>query len=244
MKRALLLLAACGHHDRRPVTVSDVVPVATQLVSATDDGVAVIDLIGKVIQPLSKTGAAHALAALPEHGGVFVLNHDRSVRHVTATTDRTIATLSCGHAFKAAHLLDDNHTLCIETDPEVVAIDVRTGAVSCVATACVAPPIMVKGIQIAGKDFALISLSPTKRWEVYQHEHQLVFVDAERKQRYAPRDDTPWPPALLPGKAADNTWPESLAVDWIGNDLCTLNNHTLVQAGIQVSSTLGSIVRW
>ena len=120
------------------------------------------------------------------------------------------------------------------------------------ALACPVPPRpLLKTIAIEGASFTLVSISPTKRWEVYQGPVErseagdaapIVFLDTLAKQRYALVEGA-WPPALLVKQRPQGAWPANAQVEWLADDIARLDADVLVQAGKRVSRP-GSFVRW
>ena len=117
------------------------------------------------------------------------------------------------------------------------------------------PPVvrpLSKSIVIEGEQLTLISVSPTRRWEIYETEAvriedgvataSLLFVDTIAKQRYA-GDRATWPPTLTPGHKVTGSWPANAQVAWLADDVASIDQATLVQLGKRVSSP-GSFVRW
>ena len=118
------------------------------------------------------------------------------------------------------------------------------------ATLACPPPArpLVKTIAIEGDAFTLVSVSPTKRWEVYAgpiaagDKAPLLFVDTVVRQRYAPGEGD-WPPALQPGHPVTNAWPVHPQIEWLADDLARIDPHALVELGKRVSFP-GAFVRW
>lgn len=267
MKR-LIVLAACGHSSP-PYTVSEAPPtVGAQLLVAKNGHVDVIAADGKPVKHVAD-GPGRVVGPTGD-GDAITVDASGQIRRI-GKAPRELALLKaqrCGApVIRATWRGDDGHG-CIGVGKEgidvVWDVDLASGeahafelpGTHCApdvsaqpATPCALPAPMTKGFELGGQTYALIAVSPRKRWEVYQptapgEPQTLVFVDTEKKQRYAPTRDGAWPAALTEGAAPNNArWPDRPQISWLRDELAAIDGEVLVEVG-QRTQDLGSFVRF
>lgn len=266
--RWMLLLAACSSSPPYTMTTVDQRPIGAQLLVAKNGHVDVISADGKPVSHVAD-GPGRVVGPTGD-GDAITVDASGQIRRI-GKQPRTLAVLKaqrCGApTIRATWRGDDGHG-CIGVGKEgidvVWDVELATGeahafelpgsrcapdASAQPATPCALPAPMTKGFELNGQTYALIAVSPRKRWEIYQptapsEPQALVFVDVEKKQRYAPARNDAWPAALVPGVVPSNaSWPDRPQISWIRDELAAIDGEVLVEVGVRTQD-LGSFVRF